>query len=437
MARVSESEGSGGSGTTTARSGGGSDAVTSPLSPRFVRLLAVIIAVVIANLYYAQPLLDAVASEFHVAQSAAGFIVTATQIGYAAGLLFVIPLGDIVSRRPLLSTLLAVDAVALAASALAPSLQILGAVALVVGITSVVVQMIVPYAAGLASDDERSGVIGTLMGGLLIGMLLSRTFAGVVAAMAGWRAVYAVAALLMVVTAVALRRLLPASPPDLAIGFGEQLRGVVEVVRSEPVLRWRSAIGACGFAAFTCFWTTVTFLLADPPFAFSQVEIGLFSLIGAAGAAAAFLGGRLLDSRLHLRWQITGGLLALLLASFALIYLGAHGLAWLVIGVLLMDGCMQALNVTNQSVVYELLPEARSRLTTVYITSLFAGGALGSALGSQIYAHWGWGGTSLTAAIFVLAGLLCWTASGRHEYAPWTGRRDVGEQGQPGLKSVG
>jgi predicted MFS family arabinose efflux permease len=247
------------------------------LSRGLVRLMAFTCAVTVANLYYAQPLLNSISSALHVTQGSASLLVTAGQLGYAAGLLFIVPVGDIVRRRPLLTGLLTVCAVTLAGCALAPSLAVLSVMAALCGVTSVVVQMLVPYAATLASDTERSRVIGTLMGGLLIGILLSRTFAGVLADLAGWRAVYGTAAVFIALTAVMLRRALPDHGRQLAITYREQLRGVVEVARAEPVLRWRSLIAACGFGSFACFWTTVTFLLAGPKYGFSQLDIGLFA----------------------------------------------------------------------------------------------------------------------------------------------------------------
>jgi predicted MFS family arabinose efflux permease len=392
------------------------------LSPRLVRLMAVTCAITVANLYYAQPLLHSIAASLHVSEGSASLLVTAGQLGYAAGLLFIVPAGDIMRRRPLLTGLLAVCAVTLVGCAIAPNLAALAAAASLAGITSVVVQMLVPYAATLASDDERGKVIGTLMGGLLIGILLSRTFAGVVAALAGWRAVYAIAAVAMAVTAVALGRALPDHGRQLAISYRAQMRGVLDVALAEPSLRWRSLIAACGFGSFACFWTTVTFLLASPQYGFSQLEIGLFALVGAAGALTAMAGGRVVDARPGLRWPASGAALALLALSYIPIGLGGAHLGWvslalLVVGVLVMDACVQGSHVINQSVIYDLLPEARSRLTTVYVTTMFAGGALGSFAGAQAYESWGWTGATLTAAAFPVAGLLCWLATRRHEAA--------------------
>jgi predicted MFS family arabinose efflux permease len=382
--------------------------------------MAVTCAVTVANLYYAQPLLDSISSSLRVSQGSASLLVTVGQLGYAVGLLFIVPAGDIVRRRPLLTGMLAFCAIALAGAAVAPNLAVLAAAVALCCVTSVVVQMLVPYAATLASDNERSRVIGTLMGGLLIGILLSRTFAGVVAGLGSWRTVYGVAAVFMALTALMLRRVLPDHAPQLAITYREQLRGVFEIARAEPVLRWRSLIAACGFGSFGAFWTTVTFLLSSPQYGFSQLAIGLFALVGAAGAITSLAGGRFLDKRPELRWPASGVALSLLVVSYVLIGLGGTHLGWvslllLIIGVLLMDACVQASHVINQSVIYDLLPQARSRLTTVYVTTMFAGGALGSALGAQAYEHWGWTGATLVAAAFPVLALLFWLASRRHE----------------------
>src|SRR5580704_11353739 len=392
------------------------------LSPGLVRLMAVTCAVTVANLYYAQPLLHSIGDSLHVGQGSAALLVTVGQFGYAAGLLFIVPAGDIMRRRPLLTGLLAFSAVTLVGAAFAPSLPVLDAAVALCCVTSVVVQMLVPYAATLASDHERSRVIGTLMGGLLIGILVSRTFAGVVAGLAGWRAVYGIAAVLMALTAVMLRRALPDHAAQLSISYGAQLRGVLEIARTEPALRWRSLIAACGFGSFACFWTTVTFLLSGPQYGFSQLDIGLFALVGAAGAITSLAGGRALDKRPRLRWPATGAALALLAVSYLPIglggaHLGAASLVLLIFGVLLMDACVQGAHVMNQSVIYDLLPQARSRLTTVYVTTMFAGGALGSALGAQAYERWGWTGATLVAAAFPALGLVFWLASRRHEAA--------------------
>lgn len=399
-----------------------SAAATGSLSPGLVRLMALTCAVTVANLYYAQPLLDSIGTDLRVSQGSASLLVTFGQFGYAAGLLFIVPVGDIVRRRPLLTGMLAFCAVTLAGAALAPDLPVLAVAVALCCVTSVVVQMLVPYAATLASDNERSRVIGTLMGGLLIGILVSRTFAGMVAQAGGWRTVYGIAAVFMALTAITLRRALPDHGRQLEISYKDQLRGVLAIARAEPVLRWRSLIAACGFGSFAAFWTTATFLLASSQYGFSQLDIGLFALVGAAGAVTSLVGGPALDRWPGLRWKATGGALTLLAGSYALIGLGGAHLGWislvlLIIGVLVMDACVQGAHIINQSVIYDLLPQARSRLTTVYITTMFAGGALGSAAGAQAYEHWGWTGATLVAAAFPVLGLAFWLASRRNETA--------------------
>jgi predicted MFS family arabinose efflux permease len=390
------------------------------MSPTLARILAFACGAVVANLYYSQPLLHTISNGLHVSQTSAALLVTVTQVGYAAGLLLLVPVGDIVRRRPLFTGLLAADTAALAASAAAPNLQLLGVLAVIVGVTSVVVQMLVPFAATLAAEHERSHVIGTLLSGLLTGILLSRTFAGIIAQFAGWRGVYAIAALLTATTTVVLYRALPDRPREVNVGYRAQLGAVFEVARTQPVLRWRALIGACSFAGFSAFWTTVSFLLAGPRYHFSQAEIGLFALAGTAGALASALGGRHLDARPHLRWPLTGVMIVLQLVSFGLIACGGFGPYWLgmvllVIGVLGMDAGVQSNLLINNSVIYGLLPQARSRITAVFMTTMFLGGAFGSVVAAHAYAAWGWAGAIGTAEVFTAIAALAWLATGRYE----------------------
>lgn len=380
-----------------------------------VRLLALTCGITIANVYYAQPLLHTIARDLGTGQSVAGILVTATQVGFAAGLVLVVPLGDIVARRPLITILLAADAVVLAATAVAPELQVLSVLAVLVGACSVVAQMMIPYAATLACPEERARTIGTLMGAVLLGVLLSRTFAGIIADFAGWRAVYGLAAGLMTVMAVVMYRVLPAGGREVDVGYLAQMRAVLRLARSEPVLRWRSLIGAAQFATFSCFWSTVTFLLSGSPFRYTQAEIGLFALVGAAGAGLALTGGRLLDRHRNARRPITGAGIVLIAGSFGVLAAGKHGLVWLILGALLMDACCQVVHVTNQAVIYDLVDAARSRITTVYMTTYFFGGALGTTVGITAYDYYGWGGACSAAAGFCGVGLLGWLAASRHE----------------------
>lgn len=217
----------------------------------------------------------------------------------------------------------------------------------------------------------------------------------------------------MTATAVRLYQRLPASPRELSLSYPAQLRGVLHTTRVQPVLRWRAVNGGCAFGAFGGFWTTVTFLLAGR---YQQLQIGLFALLGVAGAASAILAGRSLATRpRRQRWPVTAVISVLLVASFVPIYLGGTQLGWLIVGVVLMDAALQALNAANQAVIYDLLPQARARVSTVYATAMFAGGAAGSALGAHAYQRHGWAGATASAAAFALAGLGAHCASRRHE----------------------
>jgi len=396
------------------------DTTTRTLTRGQARLLAFTAGATVANLYYAQPLLPTIATSLHVSQTSASLLVTLTQLSYGVGLLLLVPAGDITRRRPLFAVLLSIDTVAIAASAAAPGLRVLGALALVIGLTSVVIQMLIPFAATLAAEAERTRVIGTVLSGLLTGILLSRTFAGIVAQIAGWRGVYAIAAVVMAATTIILYRAVPDLPPEIDAGYLAQLRETLNVARTQPVLRWRSLIGACGFGAFSAFWTTVSFLLSGPLYGFNQLEIGLFALAGAAGALVSALAGKHIDAHPRLRWPATGAVQATLLASFALIWLGGAHVRWLaltclVIGTLFMDAAVQSSNLLGQSVIYELLPQARSRLTAIYMTTMFVGGAIGSLAASHAYERWGWAGACTAAAAFPAIGLAGWLAARRHE----------------------
>jgi predicted MFS family arabinose efflux permease len=393
---------------------------TRTLTPGQARLLAFIAGATVANLYYSQPLLPTIAASLRVSETSASLLVTLTQLSYGISLLFLVPAADITRRRTLFTALLSIDTLAVAASAAAPDLAVLGGLALIMGITSVVIQMLIPFAATLAAPAERTRAIGTVLSGLLTGVLLSRTFAGIVAQFAGWRGVYAIAAVGMAVTTVILYKLLPDLPPEIDASYGTQLRQTFTLVRTEPVLRWRSLIGACGFGSFSAFWTTVAFLLSHPPYDFNQLEIGLFALAGAAGALTSAFAGKQIDARRGRRWGATGVVQVTLLASFALIALGGahlHGLgfALLVVGTLVMDAAVQLSNLLGQSVIYELLPQARSRITAIYMTTMFVGGSIGSWAGAHAYDRWGWAGACTAAAAFPAVGVLGWLGAGRHE----------------------
>lgn len=367
------------------------------LSSALTLLLAVATGLVVANLYYVQPLLDAIARAFRVSAGTAGALVTLTQLGYALGLLLIVPLGDTLPRRPLVVGTLGFSAVTLVALGLSPNLVTFALLSVLVGLTSVVAQILVPLAASLAPDETRGRVVGTVMSGLLLGVLLARTVAGAVAEAAGWRAIYFVAAVLMLGLAVALWQALPREQPRPRLAYPALLASVFRLAWDEPVLRLRALYGALGFGAFSVFWTSLAFLLARPPYGYGEAVIGLFGLVGAAGALAAGGAGRLADRGYARPVTLILGLFIVL--SFGFIGLGAKALWALVVGALLLDLGAQALQIINQSEIYRLNPAARSRVTTVYLTTYFLGGALGSALSGLAYSTFGWRGVSIVGGL--------------------------------------
>jgi predicted MFS family arabinose efflux permease len=321
----------------------------------------------------------------------------------------IVPLGDLLERRTLVTRMVLLAAVALAVAAAAPSFAVLAVALMIAGLASVASQSLVPFASSLAGEAERGRVVGRVMSGLLIGILLARTLGGVVAGLGGWRLVFALAAGMMVLLAALLWRAMPASEPETALSYPELLRSVATLVRDEPVLRRRMALGLLGFAGFSVLWTSVAFLLSGPPFNYGEAAIGALGLAGLGGAVAASAAGRFADAG-HGR-AVQGVLLASVLASWGLLALGAGALVALVAGVVLLDFGMQGSHIINQSSIYALRPDARSRVTTAYMTSNFAGGALGSAAASYAWSTGGWDAvTGLGAAIAAL-GLVVWAMS--------------------------
>jgi predicted MFS family arabinose efflux permease len=381
------------------------DASGTAISRGLVLLMATACALSVANLYYAQPILDTLAHAFHTGSASAGLVVTASQLGYALGLALVVPLGDLLVRRRLVPVVLLLTTAALAVSALAPSLAVLAVGAVGAGTGSVVAQVLVPLAASLADEHRRGQVVGTVMSGLLLGILLARTLSGIVAGAASWRAVYAVAAALSVLMAGVLAARLPGEPARRRVAYAALLASELRLLLTERVLQRRALFGALGFATFSVFWTTMAFLLAGPPYRYGDVTIGLFGLVGAGGALCASFAGRWADRGLT---TVTTFAFALATAaSFVALWFGGRSLALLVVGILVLDVGVQGLQVTNQSLIYRLAPELRSRLNSAYMVCYFTGGAVGSAVGSAVYAAHRWAGVCiLGSAIAFLVVLL-------------------------------
>jgi len=375
------------------------------LARSLVVLMAVATGVAVANNYYAQPLLPVMRHDLHLSSAVAGLIVTVAQIGYALGLLLLLPLGDLVERRMLIVVLSLLAAAALLVLGLAPNGGVLLIAALGVGALSVLAQVLVPFAASMAGDAERGRVVGMVMSGLLLGILLARTVAGLIAQAGSWRIVYFVAAALMAVQALVLRARLPRYREHTELSYGGLLLSTLRLLVEERVLRLRALYGLLGFGAFSVLWTSIAFLLHDR-YHQSPAVIGLFGLIGAAGAITANVAGGLSDRGFEN--ATTGVTSALLALSWLPMWLGQHAIGWLVVGIIALDIGAQGLHITNQGAIYRLRPEARSRLTSAYMVLYFAGGAAGSALSAAMYAGHGWAGVSIVGAAFGTAALVVW-----------------------------
>ena len=392
-----------------------------PLTRTLVALIAVATGAIVANLYYAQPLLHQVAHDFGSGAGATSSVITATQIGYAAGLLLIVPLGDLHPRRSLVARLFVVAAVALVACAVAPELWFFVLASLAVGAASVAGQVMIPFAADLAPEERRGRVVARIMTGLLLGILLARTVSGLVAQAAGWRAIYWLSAALMVCFALVLWRALPAEPARPSRSYRTLVSSSLRLLVDEPTLRRRAWHGACAFAAFSVLWTTVAFLLSGgdgSPYHYSNAVIGLFGLVGAAGIVAANLAGSLADTA-HSR-AATLGAGVLLAASFGVLWVGRTSLAALIAGIVVLDIGTQGMQITNQALIYALRPDARSRINSAYMVCYFVGGAAGSVSAGALFAAAGWGGVCLLGVGFA-TGTLAMSAYDR--WRPTAGAR--------------
>jgi predicted MFS family arabinose efflux permease len=357
--------------------------------------------VVVANNYYNQPLLVDFATAFHATAREVGAVPILTQLGYATGLIFLLPLGDMVERRGLVSWLLALACVSLVALALSPSLKWLAGMSFLVGFTSVVPQVLPAFAAQLAAPSERGRVVGHIMGGLLCGILLSRFVAGFVGRYFGWATIYWAAAVAMIFIAFALRWTLPYAAPRFKGHYFSLLGSLWTLLKEQPVLRETSAIGTLQFAAFSAFWTTLAFELHSLPAHYGSDVAGSFGLAGIVGALAAPQAGRFADRRSP-RFAVFAASL-IFLAGFTLFAIFGGSLIGLAIGVILLDLGMQSAHVSNMARNYALNNEAVSRLNTVYMGSRFIGAAFGSALGNYAWSIWGWAGVCGVGCL--LAGL--------------------------------
>jgi predicted MFS family arabinose efflux permease len=363
-----------------------SSSPAAELSPRTLWLMAIACGACVANFCYNQPLLGAFAVYFNATAAQVGWVAMASQIGYGLGLLFFLPLGDIVERRKLILTLIHLCAVVLAGTAFAPSLPLLILGNFLIGATCMGAQILIPIAVEMSPPSEQGRTVGVMMTGLLGGILLARTLAGVIGDHFGWRAMFGLAAVMMVVLAALLRTRLPHRPPTVTMRYRDLMVSLWQVLKSQPRL-WRpSIIGALSFASFTAFWTSLSFLMAEH-FHRGSTETGLFGIVGLVGALVAPYSGKLADKR-GAAFTVTLAL-TVILAAFGVMWLWVT-IPALILGVLLMDVGVQTVQVAEQGKVLSLMPEARSRINTLYMVSRFVGGALGSIAGAFAWSHGGW-----------------------------------------------
>jgi predicted MFS family arabinose efflux permease len=370
---------------------------------RLVLVASIACGAIVANLYYAQPLVDLIAAELRMAPATASSVVALTQIGYGLGLILIAPLVDLVETRRLLTVTLAASALALLAAAFAPTGSLFFAASFLIGLASTAAQILLPIVASAAPAESRGRVVGTVMSGLLLGILLSRPIASVLADLLGWRAVFGISAALMIATAVALRAWVPSRRPAGGVRYGAFLASMLGLLRKHAVLRRRAGYQAAMFAVFSMFWTAAPMRLIES-YGFSHTLVGLFALAGASGALVAPWAGRLADSG---RTRL-GTLAALAMASvgFAVAgFDGALGVPALVFGAVVVDVGVQTNMILGQRAIYGLDAEARGRLNGLYVAILFAGGAVGSALVSVLYTQFGWAGVAVVGTAAPLVAL--------------------------------
>jgi predicted MFS family arabinose efflux permease len=389
------------------------------LHGRGLRLVMLVLAFAcgasVANLYYAQPLLGLIRGTFGVSAGTSALVVTVTQVGYALGLALLLPLGDLLENRRLSSRTLVVTAVGLAVAALAPGFGIFLVALALVGVTSVVAQVLIPLAAHLAPEQSRGKYVGQVTSGLLLGIMLARSVASLAAAAWGWRSIYAISAVVMLATALALARLLPRRQPQpqqagqqagRSASYARLVASSAILARDEPLLVRRALSQALMFGAFTAYWTAIVYELTGQHH-LTQAGIAVFAFVGAAGAIAAPVAGRLADRGLGV--PVRGLAIALGVAALLLAATEAANLILLGLSAVLLDFAVQGGHVMNMRDIYALRPEARARMNSVYMTTIFAGGAAASAAAGPVSQHWGWSGVAVFAAILVAAAGLVYT----------------------------
>lgn len=362
------------------------------LTNLLILVMSISCGLTVANLYYIQPLLADIAKTFHVTQLSIGFAAMLTQIGYAIGMIFILPLGDIKEKRKLIVIMLLCSILSLMGMFFSSNIHVLIISSFAVGLTSIIPQLIIPLAAQLSNPQQRGQTIGRIMSGLLIGILLSRTISGILGSYFGWRAVYLIAAIMMLTLMLILRKLLPLCGPIPIsdIKYTQLLKSMIHLIKTEPILREASINGALMFSAFSAFWTSLIFLLESSHYNMGAEAVGLFGLVGISGALASPIVGKLADKQ-GSRFTI-GICIIIVIIAYLFFSLFSFKIWGLILGIILLDLGVQSCNVSNQARIHSLNDKIRNRLNTIYMVNFFLGGALGSFLGSYSYSHFGWYG---------------------------------------------
>jgi predicted MFS family arabinose efflux permease len=388
--------------------------ISQVVTPERVLLFAFCCAALTANLYYVQPLTAMLASSFTVQLTWAGYLVAAIQLGYVIGVVFIVPLSDVVNHRCLLAAMLACNVASLLSASASHTFLMFAVASLCIGVSSSAVMVLLATVATYAPEKVRGKYLGTVMTGLLLGILLARTVAGFVVQWAGsWRAMYLIAAAVVSYLLATLWTQLPAEERRGEMRYRALLASLVQLIKDEPLLRQRALFSALGLGTFSVFWTSLTFLLSGPPYRYSESTIGLFGLAGAAGAMAASGAGRIADR--GYAFAATSILALATLGAWGFILAGAHSLFMLLIGVVILDTGVMGLQVTHQSVIYRLAPQARGRITTVFIASGFIGATVGSSLASIAFAMHGWWLTCVVGAALPALLVGIWLTQGSRE----------------------
>ena len=381
------------------------------LSKKNVLFMATCTGLIVANLYYCQPLIVLIAREFGIPEADAGTITYLTQAGYAIGLFFMVPLGDKIERKKQILITTFASVIALIVAATAQSYLVLEIASLLIGITSIVPQLILPLAASLSAAEERGKVVGTIMSGLLVGILLSRTLSGFIGEVWGWRSMFWIASGIGLALFFVMKKQFPYSKPVFEGSYGKLLESLFTLIKTQPLLREATLINVFSFAQFGAFWTTMVLLLSASPFNFNSATIGLFGIVGASGALAAPLVGKIGDKG-NSRVAVGYGCLLMLL-SFIIFYFSSTSVIGIIIGIVFVDIGLQGVHISNQTRVYAIMPEARNRMNTVFMSFSFLGTAAGSAYGLILWKWGSWEAVTVGCMILSLVSLVVYALTYR------------------------